>query len=197
MQIIHELQSSVYWVVKSGRQTTKGFQPCLWSLLVSVKSPQGSLQRCGERAVGWGSSHTLPLPLLCGTYQGKGLFRFWNNLPQGQLPWPISFSKWTHTVLKMKSDVGSVMLQPNSCPRISRILSQGLCSSVFMPWMTYRTISAFENCPHPSNSQQIFVPMKSSFPVFPRVPHSLHPCHFLTIRLLHIYKCVQHCGVCV
>ena len=86
--------------MKSGRQTTKDFQPCLWRLLVSLKSPQGSLQRCEERAVGWGSSHTLPLPLLCGTYQGKGLFRFWNNLPQGQLPWPISFSM-TNILLKM------------------------------------------------------------------------------------------------
>lgn len=142
-----------------------------------MTSPQGPLQRCGERAGGWGSSHSLSLPLLCCPWQWKGLFRFWNNLPQGQLSLSISFSKGIHTVLKMKSDFRSVMLQPNLCPRISHILSQCLCSSVLMPWMTYLTISAFENFPRPSNSHEIFVPMKPSFSVFPCVPHSLPPCH--------------------
>ena len=151
----------------------------------------------GERAGGWGSSHTFSLPLLCCPCQWKGLFRFWNNLPQGQLSLWISFSKWTHTVLKMKSDFRSVLLQPNLCPRISHILSQCLCSSVLMPWMTYLKSSAFENFPHPSNSQEIFVPMKPSFSVFLRVPHSLHPCHSAHYMLLHIYKCVAPWGVCV
>lgn len=61
-QIIHELQYSVSSVVKSRRwPQQKPFKSYLWSPLVSVKSPQRSLEGYGERAARWGCSHT-PCP---------------------------------------------------------------------------------------------------------------------------------------
>ena len=82
MQIIHELQSSVYLVVKKReRHSLKGFQSCLWRLLVFVVTSRVTAGLWGESSWVRRQSHAVPSatppPL-----PGEGHLQMLGQLPQ-------------------------------------------------------------------------------------------------------------------
>lgn len=102
-QVIHELQAMVPSVVKCERWTQKKrkrtFKSCLWNPLVSVKSPQESLQRCVERKLG-------DAPITNVISSSNSVFTQQRALLPEQSPQspPLTINilaKWTHAVLKI------------------------------------------------------------------------------------------------
>lgn len=112
--------------------STKDFQilsvdPCI----VFIKLPQGRLQGCGEGEIGWDSCH-IPCPFLTlRPSQEEGLLRCLNSLPRAQLSLSISFSKRTHTVLKIKWDFKPACCNSIYFPKFLMFLSFCLCLDYF------------------------------------------------------------------
>lgn len=172
----------VYLVVKKReRHSWKGFQSCLWRLLVFVVTSRVTAGLWGESSWVRLQSHTVPSPTP-PPLPGEGHLQMLEQPPQ-------STAFIINILLKMDPHCpeNKVRLQVhNVAPTVPHILSQCLCSSILMPWMTYLTIFAFENFPHSSNprSRNTFVPVKPSLllfsHLFPILSHPFPSAHYIT-----------------
>lgn len=176
---------SLFSCKKAGETLIKRFQSCLWRLLVFIVTSRVTAGLWGESSWVRLQSHAVPSPTP-PPLPGEGHLQMLEQPPQ-------STAFIINILLKMDPHCpeNKVRLQVrNVAPQIishsPSYFKPVLCSSILMPWMTYLTISAFENFPHSSNprSRNMFVPMKPPLllfsHLFPILSHPFPSAHYIT-----------------